>query len=198
MRPDPSELPADSGMCLFPTALGACGVAWEAGAIVATQLPEASEEATLRRLATRCGSPAAAAPPAFVGDVIEAVARLLAGERVDLAFAPLALDRVEAFAAQVYALARAIPPGRVRSYGDLARELGDVALSQAVGAALGRNPWPIVVPCHRVLGAARKLTGFSAHGGVETKLRMLAIEGALLDEEPGLFGRLPLAARPRR
>ena len=93
----------------------------------------------------------------------------------------------EPFAARVYALARAIPPGRTLTYGDIARSLGDLALSRAVGRALGANPWPIVVPCHRVLAAGGGKGGFSAPGGAATKLRMLRIEGALAPETLPLF-----------
>jgi methylated-DNA-[protein]-cysteine S-methyltransferase len=64
------------------------------------------------------------------------------------------------------------------TYGDIASRLGDVGLSRAVGQALGRNPIPIIVPCHRVLAAQGRLGGFSAPGGASTKRRLLEIEGA--------------------
>ena len=83
------------------------------------------------------------------------------------------------FEQQLYGLSRQIGPGETRSYGDLARDLGDVAFSQRVGQALGRNPFPIIVPCHRVIGANGQMTGFSAPGGVETKRQLLKIEGAI-------------------
>ena len=102
------------------------------------------------------------------------------------------------FHQRVYQLARAIPPGETKTYGEIAAALGDKTLSRAVGQALGRNPWPIVVPCHRVLAANGKTGGFSADGGVDTKMRMLTIEGAGKSTEPQLFDALPLAAKPRR
>jgi methylated-DNA-[protein]-cysteine S-methyltransferase len=105
------------------------------------------------------------------------------------------MEGVGDFEARVYAIARAIPPGSVRTYGDIARELGDLAAARAVGQALGRNPWPIVVPCHRVLGADGKVGGFSAPGGADTKLRMLTIERAQTSAEPSLFDDLPLSRR---
>jgi len=82
------------------------------------------------------------------------------------------------FERQVWDLLRAIPYGSTTSYGELARRLGDVKLSRAVGAANGKNPIPIIVPCHRVIGANGDLTGFG--GGIETKRWLLEHEGALL------------------
>lgn len=87
----------------------------------------------------------------------------------------------------------AIPPGHTATYGEVAESLGDKQLAQKVGRTLGQNPLPIIVPCHRVMGANNKLTGFSAHGGVDTKLKMLLIEGARFSEEPGLFDDLPFS-----
>ena len=101
------------------------------------------------------------------------------------------------FNRRVYEIARGVPPGSTLSYGEVAERLGDRNLARDVGVALGQNPIPIIVPCHRVLAAGGKIGGFSAHGGVQTKLRLLSIEGA----QPGgptLFDRLPLTARPRR
>jgi methylated-DNA-[protein]-cysteine S-methyltransferase len=94
------------------------------------------------------------------------------------------MEDVPEFHRRVYDVARAIPPGETLSYGEVAARLGEPAAAQAVGRALGRNPFPIVVPCHRVVAANGALHGFSAPGGIETKRRMLAIEGALA---PALF-----------
>jgi methylated-DNA-[protein]-cysteine S-methyltransferase len=111
----------------------------------------------------------------------------LTGQRDDLADIALDLDGVPAFHRGVYDIARKIPPGQTLTYGDIAKRLGGVELSREVGQALGRNPCPIVVPCHRVLAAGNKPGGFSANGGVETKLKMLAIEGAAVNHTPSLF-----------
>lgn len=185
-------------LALFDTALGVCGVAWREAGLVATHLPAASEDETRRALAARVGGAREAAPPPAIEKAMADIVRLLAGEKPTLADIVLDETGLDPFRAKVYALARAIPPGETRTYGDLAKDLGDKSLAQAVGQALGANPWPIVVPCHRVLGAGGKLTGFSAPGGVATKVRMLSIEGARIGEGPGLFGELPLAARPGR
>jgi methylated-DNA-[protein]-cysteine S-methyltransferase len=102
--------------------------------------------------------------------------------------AQLDLSRVPAFNAKVYAIARQIPPGETLTYGEVAVRLGDRLLAQQVGQALGRNPWPIIVPCHRVTAAGGKLGGFTARGGIQTKLKLLAIEGARAAAQADLFG----------
>jgi methylated-DNA-[protein]-cysteine S-methyltransferase len=105
---------------------------------------------------------------------------------------------VPSFHQQVYAVARTIPPGATLSYGEIATRLGDRSAARDVGEAMGQNPFPVIVPCHRVVAAGGKVGGFSAAGGVTTKLRLLAIEGAQVGETPTLFDSLPLVARPRR
>jgi methylated-DNA-[protein]-cysteine S-methyltransferase len=185
-----------ANFCLFPTALGPCGIAWRDGVVVATHLPEGSETATAARLARRAGA-VVGAPPLHIQLAIAAITALLEGEKIDLNDIACDFSRIDAFSTQVYAITRAILVGETLTYGDIAVQLGDRRLAQRVGQALGRNPFPIIVPCHRVMGANAKLTGFSAGGGVATKLKMLAIEGAQIGEAPSLFGDLPLAIRPR-
>lgn len=125
--------------------------------------------------------------------MIDAVIALLRGEPVDLSGVTLDMEGVPAFNRHVYEIARTILPGRTLTYGEIAVRLGDKLLARDVGQALGRNPFPIVVPCHRVLAAGGKTGGFSAHGGVATKMRILAIEGARTSEAPMLFDSLPVA-----
>jgi methylated-DNA-[protein]-cysteine S-methyltransferase len=179
---------------LFPTAIGACGIAWSGDTVIAANLPEASEARTAARLAGRTAA-TEGAPPPVIRRAIAAMTALLDGEGTDLGFIACDLSGVDAFARQVYVATRAIPPGETRTYGAIATQLGDRLLARKVGQALGRNPFPIIVPCHRVMGADGRLTGFSATGGVETKLRMLAIERARVGAAPGLFGDLPLAVK---
>lgn len=186
------------GYSLFDSAIGLIGIAWGPDGLVGVQLPEKSEAATRERLARRRPDAVAALPPATVKDVIDAIQRLLSGEPVDLGFVALDLDGVSAFDCRVYATARGIPFGRTLTYGEIARRVGDPGAARAVGKALGANPFPIVVPCHRVLGADGKAGGFSAHGGLETKMRILSIERAGRGDTPALFEDLPLAVRPRR
>ena len=137
------------------------------------------------------------APPPEIQDAIDGIVALLSGEPRDLTDIVIDDADISDFNRKVYAIARAIPPGQTLTYGEIAERLGDKALARAVGQAMGENPTPIVMPCHRVLAANGKTGGFSAPGGVITKLRLLTIEGA----QPGgptLFDHLPLAASPRR
>ncbi|QPF84090.1 methylated-DNA--[protein]-cysteine S-methyltransferase [Bradyrhizobium genosp. L] len=172
---------------IFATAIGACGVVWGEHGITATQLPMGNEDKTRKRILQRNGEVTEAVPPAEVRHAIDAMVELLAGKPNDLIDIALDLDGVPEFNRGVYAIARKIPPGKTITYGDIAKQLGGVELSRDVGQALGHNPCPIVVPCHRVLAAGNKPGGFSANGGVVTKLKMLEIEGAAVNHTPSLF-----------
>jgi methylated-DNA-[protein]-cysteine S-methyltransferase len=183
----------------FETAIGSCGIAWGSdGIITSVSLPEAHEKALRSRFAARFRDGAEAPPPPSVQQAIARIQALLKGEPDDLSDIPLNDAELPPFNKRVYDIARRIPPGATRTYGDIAKELGDPLLARDVGQALGRNPFPIIVPCHRVLAAGGKTGGFSATGGIETKFRMLAIERAKTDNTPSLFDDLPLAAPPRR
>jgi methylated-DNA-[protein]-cysteine S-methyltransferase len=163
---------------LFDTPIGRCGVAWGQRGLAGLQLPEASDRATAHRLCRDWPDAREAAPPPAVQQAIEAIVELLRGRPSDLSSIALELDRVPPFHRRVYAIAREIEPGRTMTYGEIATRLGDAGAARAVGQALGANPWAIVVPCHRVLAAGGRSGGFSARGGVATKLRLLSIEGA--------------------
>src|SRR6201985_1308076 len=177
----------DQHFTLFDTPIGICGIEWGPRGINGLQLPMGSDEKTRTRIRQRRADSSEAAPPEEVRHAIDRIVRLLAGERDDLKDIALDLDGVSEFNRGVYDIARTIPPGQTLTYGDIAKRLGGVELSRDVGQALGRNPCPIVVPCHRVLAAGGKPGGFSANGGVVTKLKMLAIEGAVVNHTPSLF-----------
>jgi methylated-DNA-[protein]-cysteine S-methyltransferase len=177
----------EHSFAIFDTAIGRCGIAWGLRGITAVQLPMSNEDKTRARIRQRYGDIAEAPPPAEVQHAIEGIVELLAGKPNDLADVVLDLDGVPEFHRRVYDIARTIPPGKTMTYGDIAKRFGGVELSRDVGQALGRNPCPIVVPCHRVLAAGGKPGGFSANGGVVTKLKMLAIEGAVVNHTPSLF-----------
>ena len=183
-----------SGLALFDTAIGRCGVAWGERGVAGVQLPEMGERETRARMLQRFPTAGEAAPPPEVKRVIDRIAALLRGEMSDLSTIALDMDEVPAFHRRVYEAARNIPPGMTLSYGDIAARVGAPGAPRAVGQALGRNPFPIIVPCHRVLAAGGKIGGFSAQGGVATKRRMLAIEGVCLNgavpliEESGGLG----------
>lgn len=183
---------------LFDSVIGTCGLAWHGDALTHVLLPAGDAVATrslLRHLSVArvddapAGGPAGPAMPwpAFVAEAVTAMQALLRGEPVSLVTVPLAWQRVGEFERRVYEAAQRLAPGETTTYGEIARVLGDPAAARAVGVALGRNPWPLVVPCHRVLAAGGKLGGFSAPGGVATKERLLAIEAPLKRREGELF-----------
>ncbi len=175
----------DHVFTLFDTALGRCGLAWGPRGILAASFADKDDGKTRARLLRR--APRAAetdTPPPAIARVIADIIALFAGERRDLSYAELDMNGVADFDRSVLALTSEIPAGETKTYGDIAKALGDVSLSRRVGQALGRNPFPIIVPCHRVVGADGSMTGFSAPGGAEAKRRLLKIEGAL---QPELF-----------
>ena len=173
---------------LFDTAIGWAGLAWNECGLVGAHLPERDPDVARHSFLRRFPEAVESAPPDALAPVIAGVRALMRGEKADLSAAVLDIERVPAFNAQVYEVARRIPPGETLTYGEIATQLGDRLLARDVGAALGQNPWPIIVPCHRVTAAGGKLGGFSARGGARTKLKLLAIEGAPAAAQPELFG----------
>jgi methylated-DNA-[protein]-cysteine S-methyltransferase len=182
---------------LFDTAIGRCAIVWSGRGIVAVQLPARSEPATRSLLLRRFAAARESVPPEAVERAIDDMAALLRGEPQELGHIAIDSAGVPDFHRRVYAVARGIRPGATLTYGEIAERLGDRSLARDVAEALGQNPTPIIVPCHRVLAAGGKMGGFSAPGGVRTKLRLLSIEGAQYGE-PLLFDRLPWAAAGRR
>ena len=166
-----------TALTLFDTAIGRCGIVWSERGVVGVQLPEASEPATRARLRRRFSGATETEPTPAIQSAIDSIVALLAGEEAgDMSEVELDLRAVPEFNAAVYRVARTIPPGETLTYGEIAQRLGDPGAARAVGQALGANPIPIIVPCHRVLAAGGRAGGFSAPGGVMTKLRLLEIE----------------------
>lgn len=187
---------------LFDSALGACGVAWHGDAqdgLFGAQLPADSPEALRALMHQRFAAGVEAEPPPAVREAIARVQRLLAGATADhqeLLAVRLDDSRLPDFDRQVLWLTRQIPVGQTRSYGEIATALGQPGAARAVGRAEGHNPFAPIVPCHRVIGAAKPragdvLTGFSAPGGIEAKRRLLLIEaraaGQLAGDQQPLF-----------
>ncbi|HEY0115158.1 MAG TPA: methylated-DNA--[protein]-cysteine S-methyltransferase [Allosphingosinicella sp.] len=180
---------------LFDTAIGRCGIAWRGGDVVAFALPADDDSATAAHLLRRWPSAEPAAPIASIASAIGAVQRLLAGEQADLSSIPVELSGVPAFERKVYESLRGVGPGETLTYGELAARAGAPGAARAVGAAMGRNPVPVIIPCHRVLAGSGGSGGFSAPGGVSTKFRLLQIEQARRTGAPTLFDHLPLAVK---
>ena len=172
---------------LFDTAIGRCAIAWSERGIVGVLLPERDDGAMRARLLRRHPRASETAPPEEIVRAIAGIVAVIAGERRDLADVVLDLSGVPEFNRRVYAVARTIKPGATLTYGAIAAQLGELD-ARGVGEAMGQNPCPIIVPCHRVVAAGGKTGGFSAPGGAATKRRLLAIEGASA-EAPTLFDR---------
>ncbi len=183
---------------LFETALGRAAVVWGPRGITRTFLPEAEDPALRRLLAKAYPDAAETEPEGEIAEAIAGIRSLLSGGRDDLRAAPLDMSGIGAFPARVYEALRLVGPGETVTYGELAARVGAAGEARPVGAILGRNPFPIIVPCHRVLAAGGGVGGFSAPGGVRTKLVMLTAERARTSAAPGLFDGmdLPLAVRP--
>ena len=176
---------------LFDTAIGLCGIAWSensglrgAPAVTFFQLPEATPKQTESRIARRAVARKALAPPPAIARAIDQIIRHLDGEPQDFRHIKLDLENAGEFAREVYEAARKIPPGKTRTYGELADIVRKPGAARAVGQALGKNPIALIIPCHRVRAAGGKPGGFSAHGGCATKAKMLEIEGAALPRKP--------------
>ncbi|MCC6918527.1 MAG: methylated-DNA--[protein]-cysteine S-methyltransferase [Alphaproteobacteria bacterium] len=173
------------GAAAFETPIGLCGIAWGPDGLTRTALPAeepARMEAWLRR-----GGEESADPPPVVRAAIAQIRALLEGAAPSLQDIALDLTGLDELDRRIYALARAILPGATRSYGEIAADLGDPMLARAVGQAMAKNRFPIIVPCHRVLAAGGRSGGFSAPGGIATKRRMLAIESVHARREGDLF-----------
>jgi methylated-DNA-[protein]-cysteine S-methyltransferase len=182
------------GITLFETAIGVCGISWSERGIRGVQLPAAREDLTSARLRRRTRGARELPAPPYVATAIDGITALLAGEHAELSSIELDLTGIEPFDRRVAEVAREIPAGETLTYGEIASRIGAPGEARDVGAALGRNRFPIIVPCHRVVAANGKLGGFSAPGGTRTKLRLLEIERRAHGPAPALFEGDGLAA----
>ncbi len=172
------------GSTIFQTAFGPAGLAWGRQGVRAVAFPEAEATAVRATLSRKAPGLEETDPPRAIARIAADIAALFAGQRPDFRDVRLDERNVATFDRSVLALTRLIQVGETQTYGDIAKAMGDVSLSRRVGQTLGRNPFPIIVPCHRVVGADGAMTGFSASGGTEAKRRLLKVEGALA---PDLF-----------
>jgi methylated-DNA-[protein]-cysteine S-methyltransferase len=166
--------------CLIATAFGPVGLAWSEKGIARLQLPGVDSAATLKLLVRDLPGAEESHPPAMLEATVAALQRYFTGTRTDLADAPLDLDGVPDFHRTLYEEMLKLGWGETVTYGELAERVGAAGAAQSVGTAMGRNPIPVIVPCHRVLASGNKLGGFSAPGGGRTKLKLLEMEGARL------------------
>jgi methylated-DNA-[protein]-cysteine S-methyltransferase len=166
------------GYTIFDTVIGRCGIAWSQAGIVGVQLPEAREIETRRRLYQLYPDAREQRPPQNVEIAIEGIVALLRGQPGDLSDVTLDVSGVHAFNLRVYRRTQTIPRGETRTYGEIAAGLGAAGAIHSVAQALARNPFVIIVPCHRVLEAGSYTDKISPHGGSISKRRLLSIEGA--------------------
>lgn len=174
---------------LFDTAFGTCAIAWSEAGLTRLQLPERTRAETEARIRCDGAEPSGMPLPAFAAEALSALQIYFSGTPVSLDALRLDESFVSTFNVAIYRALRAVPRGTTVTYGDLARQVGQPGAARAVGVAMGRNPWPVIVPCHRVLARGGKMGGFSAPGGTATKERLLALEGAVVGNPvlPGLF-----------
>jgi methylated-DNA-[protein]-cysteine S-methyltransferase len=188
---------AGRGYSIFDTGIGRCGIAWGPLGIVGVQLPEAREIETRRRLFLLYPDAREQRPPENVEIAIEGIVALLRGEAADLSDVTLDMTDIPGFNQRVYAVARTIPRGETRTYNEIASGLRASGAVYSVAQAIGRNPFMIIVPCHRVLEAGNYTDKISPNGGVISKRRLLSIEGAQTTSSKTLFDVLLPVAPPR-
>jgi methylated-DNA-[protein]-cysteine S-methyltransferase len=179
---------------LFDTAFGKCGLAWNASGIVRLQLPERDPALTNARLCRNLNDSASAPPTPEIAHAIDRLQAYFCGKRSDFSDIAVDLASLPDFYARTYRALRGIGWGQTTTYGGLAELMGSPGAARAIGQAMGRNPVPIIVPCHRVLAGGRRIGGFSAFGGAVTKERLLAMEGVRIGPVAPL---LDLIDRPR-
>ena len=185
------------GYSIFDTAIGRCGIAWGILGVMGVQLPEAREIDTRRRLFRLYPDAREQRPPENVEVAIEGIALLLRGGASDLSGVALDMTGIPAFNQRVYALARTIPRGETRTYHGVASTLRASGAMYSVAQAIVRNPFMIIVPCHRVLEAGHYADKISPNGGVISKRRLLSIEGTHPTTSKTLFDVLLPVAPPR-
>jgi methylated-DNA-[protein]-cysteine S-methyltransferase len=185
------------GFAIFDTGIGRCGIAWGYSGILGIQLPEAREIETRRRLFQLYPDARETRPPLNSEIAIEGIVALLRGEPADLSDVTLDMTSIHAFNQRVYEFTRTIPRGETRTYGDVATSLRLTGAVHSVAQAIARNPFVIIVPCHRVLEAGGYADKISPHGGAISKRRLLSIEGAGSPSSKTLFDVLLPVARPR-
>jgi len=190
---------AGRGYTIFDTGIGRCGVAWGYCGVIGVQLPEAREIETRKRLFQLYPDARELRAPMNVEIAIEAISALLRGQAADFSDVTLDMTGIHVFNRRVYELTRAIPRGETRTYGDVAARLGAPGAVNSVTQAISKNPFMIIVPCHRVLEAGGYADKISPHGGTISKRRLLSIEGtgAGTIKSKTLFDMLLPVAPPR-
>ncbi len=182
---------------IFDTGVGRCGIVWSDAGIVGVQLPEAREIETRRRLYQVYPEAREQRPPLMVEAAIEGIAALLRGKASDFSDVALDMEGVTTFSQRVYEFTRTIPRGETRTYNEVAASLRRTGGELSVAQAIGRNPFMIIVPCHRVLETGHYADKNSPFGGTISKRHLLSIEGTRPIASKSLFDVLLPVAPPR-
>ena len=185
------------GYTVFDTGIGRCGIAWSDYGVVGVQLPEAREIETRGRLLRQYPETRELPPPPNAEMAIEGIVTLLRGQASDLSDVTLDMSGIHAFNARVYSFVRTIPRGDTLTYGEVAAKLRASGAAHSVAQAISKNPFMLIVPCHRVLEAGSYTDKISPNGGVISKRRLLSLEGALSPGSKTLFDVLLPVAPPR-
>ena len=188
---------AGCGYTIFDTAVGRCGIAWGDAGIAGVQLPQAREIDTWGRMLRQYPDARELRPPLNAEIAIEGIVALLRGEPADLSDVTLDMSDTHAFNRRVYQLTRAIPRGETRTYGEVAVQLRVSGAARSVAQAIAKNPFVIIVPCHRVLEAGQTADQISPYGGTISKRHLLSIEGGRTSTNKTLFDVLLPVAPPR-
>ena len=185
------------GYAIFDTGVGRCGIVWSDAGVVAVQLPEARELDTRRRLFRVYPEARDMRPPPVIEIAIEGIAGALRGRDADFSEIALDMEGVSLFNQRVYEFTRTIPRGETRTYAEVASALRRTGAEFSVAQAIGKNPFMIIVPCHRVLEAGHYADKISPHGGTISKRHLLSIEGTRPIASKTLFDVLLPVAPPR-
>ena len=182
---------------IFDTGVGRCGIVWRDAGVVSVQLPEARELETRRRLYRLYPEAREQRPPAMVEIAIDGIVALLRGRPSDFSDVALDMADISTFSQRVYEFARTIPRGETRTYAEVATQMRRTGAERSVAQAIAKNPFMIIVPCHRVLEAGYYADKNSPFGGTISKRHLLSIEGTHPIASKTLFDVLLPVAPPR-
>jgi len=182
---------------IFDTAIGRCGIAWGEAGILGVQLPLAREIETRKRLFSLYPDAREQRPVPNVQAAIEGMTALLRGDASDLLDVTLDMTGIQFFSQRVYQTMRRIPRGQTLTYDEVAAKMGTPSAARPVAQAIARNPFVVIVPCHRVLERGGYADAISPHGGLISKRRLLSIEGYGSSASKTLLDVLLPVAPPR-
>ena len=189
---------AGRGYAIFDSGLGRCGMVWSDAGIVGVHLPETREIDTRRRLFQLYPDAREQRPPQHAQIAIEAIVKSLRGrDTTELSDLVLDMSGIPAFSQRVYEFTRTIPRGETRTYAEVAMQMRRQGTERSIALAIAKNPFMIVVPCHRVLQVGHYADKNSPYGGTISKRYLLSLEGTRPLVGKTLFDVLLPVAPPR-